>query len=146
MPLARAVYLETTVLWGVAHRKDDPSLQALSRNASDLGVPLYTTNLVVEELAQRMKIELLESQKNLQSAIDSFGRRRLVRPQVTWPQPFDDMLARLPQTARENLKSYGIVVLPNHPVDQERLENGRWEETAFRGKKARRVSRIASFS
>lgn len=122
MPLPRAIYLETTTLWGVAHRRDEPSLQTLRRYAENLlQIPLFTTGVVVDELVQEYRKELANHKVRLEAARDEFARRRFVLPTLNWPEPLEQVVARLPQVVRDNLVSYGLTVLPNQPVDQERL-------------------------
>lgn len=121
MPLPRAIYLDTNTLWGVAHRRDDPSLQTLGKYATDLGITLFTTGLVVDELVQKFKTELVTYRASLEGALDEFTGRRFVLPTLTWPEPFEQVVARMPEIVRGNLESYGLTVLPNQQVDQERL-------------------------
>lgn len=121
MPLARAVYFETSILWGAARRTDDPSLQNLTGLTRNLGIPLFTTSLVVDELAEGMKRELLDVKAQLEAALDAFVRRRVAPPTVSWDTPFDRTIAELPTVVRANVGSYGLVVLPNRTIDQERL-------------------------
>ncbi len=121
MPLPRAVYLETSSLWGKAHRIDDPSLQTLTRYATALHRPLFSTSLIVDELVQEYSEGLTENNAALERARDGFARRGFVVPTVTWPTAMEQVQAELPQRVRGNLESYGVTILPNEQVNQERL-------------------------
>lgn len=121
MALPRGIYFETSSLWPVAHRRDDPGLQELQRYSEILRIPLVATSLARDELAQKYKEECVRSQTALQSAVDDFTRRGLAAPSVTWPTPLSDVMDALPSTVQENLESYGLTILPNHEVNQERL-------------------------
>lgn len=111
--MPRAIYLDTNTLWGIAHRRDDPSLQTLGKYATDLGIPLFTTSLVVDELVEKFRKELRTNRAALESARDEFNARRFVLPTLNWPEPFEQVITQLPEIVRGNLTSYGLTVIQN---------------------------------
>lgn len=119
--MLRAIYLETSALWGIAHRDDDPTLQTVGRRARGLGIAMLTTRLVVDELSEKYVRELRELQGTVEARCRDFGRRGIPSPTVIHTRPLAEVLEELPARIEANLHGYGIEVLENHPVGEDRL-------------------------